>query len=226
MRERLGEEAWLIRRFAAARSATLLELVAAVAEAAPFRRMTTPGGRALSVEMTNCGPLGWISDRRGYRYVPADPATGRAWPEMPPLFLQLAGAAAGEAGFAGFAPDACLINRYSTGTRLSLHQDRDEARFDAPIVSVSLGRSATFVFGGRRRSDPVRRVVVDDGDVVVWGGVDRLRFHGVLPLKATGEEPSRPSGSEEAGGWLFPAPRQPAPGAGLHRINLTFRRAA
>lgn len=221
-RERIGDEAWWLRGFAGPSSASLLALVDAVASEAPFRRMTTPGGREMSVAMTNCGELGWISDRRGYRYVDTDPLTSCRWPPMPPAFRRLARHAAEAAGFPGFDPDACLVNRYVPGARLALHQDRDEARLDAPIVSVSLGRPAVFVFGGRLRRDPVRRMGLVDGDVVVWGGVDRLRYHGVLPLKPA---PAAVEGSDEETRPLFPTddPRD-APGAA--RINLTFRRAA
>jgi alkylated DNA repair protein (DNA oxidative demethylase) len=133
--------------------------------------------------MTNCGALGWISDRAGYRYAACDPQGGRPWPAMPDSFLELATSAAARAGFPGFVPDACLVNRYQPGARLSLHQDRDERDFSAPIVSVSLGLPAVFLFGGERRADRPLRVTLAHGDVVVWGGPSRLRFHGVLPLE-------------------------------------------
>jgi len=164
--------------------------------------MITPGGYPMSAAMTNCGSAGWVTDRSGYRYERKDPQSGRPWPPMPPLFLDLAAAAAARAGYAGFIPDSCLINRYAPGAKLSLHQDRDERAYDQPIVSVSLGLPATFLFGGLRRSDPPRRVPLRHGDVVVWGGPSRLFHHGVLPLK-DGEHPR----------------------LGRQRLNLTFRKA-
>jgi alkylated DNA repair protein (DNA oxidative demethylase) len=169
---------------------------------APFRHLVTPGGFRMSVAMTNAGPLGWVSDRRGYRYDPIDPDSGKPWPSMPSAFLQLAATAAAHAGFVGFVPDACLVNRYEAGARLSLHQDRDERDLGQPIVSVSLGIPAVFLFGGLQRSDRAQRVPLAHGDVVVWGGPARLRYHGVLALK--------PNHHESLGDC---------------RINLTFRRA-
>jgi alkylated DNA repair protein (DNA oxidative demethylase) len=177
----LGPGAVLLRGFAG--DEVLLDAVQKIAAAAPFRRMVTPGGYRMSVEMTNCGELGWVTDRSGYRYSPFDPQTGAPWPPMPSVFQQLASAAADAAGFAGFAPDACLVNRYLTGAKLSPHQDRDERDFSQPIVSVSLGAPATFQFGGPERSDKLRRIRLEHGDVVVWGGASRLAYHGVLPLK-------------------------------------------
>ncbi|BAC48228.1 alkylated DNA repair protein [Bradyrhizobium diazoefficiens USDA 110] len=167
----------------------------------PFRRMTTPGGYQMSVAMTNCGERGWITDHTGYRYDPVDPRTGVPWPAMPPAFRDLARRAAEQGGFTGFAPDACLVNRYEPGTRLSLHQDKDELDYAAPIVSVSLGLPATFLFGGMARSDKPRRFRLVHGDVVVWGGASRLAYHGVAPL-ADGEHAL----------------------LGRQRINLTFRK--
>jgi alkylated DNA repair protein (DNA oxidative demethylase) len=164
--------------------------------------MLTPGGRKMSVGMTSCGTVGWVSDREGYRYSAHDPVSGDPWPPMPDAFRDLATQAAERAGFAAFRPDACLINRYEPGTRLSLHQDKDEKDFDAPIVSVSLGLPATFLFGGAHRSDTTQRVRLVHGDVVVWGGPSRLRYHGVLPLE-DGDHPL----------------------LGRTRINLTFRKA-
>ena len=201
-REPLAEDAVLLRDFASAEAPDLLTAVEAIATAAPFRRMMTPGGRMMSVEMTNCGPLGWVSDRAGYRYAPRDLLSGAPWPDMPALFAGLATRAADAAGFAGFAPDACLINRYQPGAQMAPHQDRDERDLGAPIVSVSLGLPATFLFGGARRGDPARRVRLDSGDVVVWGGASRLAFHGVARL-AEGDHPL----------------------TGRCRINLTFRKA-
>ena len=196
---RLGDGIALLRGFAD--SAALMPWIERVAERAPFRHLVTPGGFRMSVAMTNCGRLGWVSDRRGYRYDPADPESGRLWPEMPEAFTTLARAAADRAGFPGFAPDACLMNRYAPGAKLSMHQDRDERDLRAPIVSVSLGLPAVFLWGGERRADRARRIPLQHGDIVVWGGPARLRHHGVLALK-DGEHPF----------------------AGAARINLTFRK--
>lgn len=182
--EPLGDGAVLLRGFALAEETLLLAALDAILAQAPWRHMTTPGGRRLSVAMTNAGALGWLSDRRGYRYEPNDPLSGQPWPAMPPAFQQLAAAAAAQAGFSGFEPDACLINRYTAGTRLGLHQDRDEHDFSQPIVSVSLGIPAVFLFGGEQRADRPLRVPLVHGDVVVWGGPARLRHHGIAPLKA------------------------------------------
>ena len=201
-RLQLGLQTWLLRGFAHCWMDALLAELRRIEAAAPFRHMFTPGGLRMSVAQTNCGPLGWISDRHGYRYSVTDPDTDQPWPPMPAAFRQLAEQAAAIAGFPGFQPDACLINRYLPGARLSLHQDKDERDFTAPIVSVSLGLPAVFQFGGARRADKPERVSLLDGDVLVWGGVDRLRYHGVLALK-DGQHPP----------------------LGAQRINLTFRRA-
>jgi alkylated DNA repair protein (DNA oxidative demethylase) len=201
-RETMAEAAVLLRGFARPNDTELIAALRAIAAQAPFRHMRTPGGYEMSVAMTNCGALGWVTDRSGYRYDAIDPQSGQYWPAMPPIFLELARKAADAAGFPGFAPDACLINRYAPGARMSLHQDRDEQNFDNPIVSVSLGLPAIFVFGGAKRSDRPNRHRLEHGDVVVWGGPSRLFFHGVAPL-ADGEH-----------ALLGPA-----------RINLTFRRA-
>ena len=198
----IGPGAVILAGRARADSAALLAAIETVTAAAPFRHMVTPGGFRMSVAMTNCGAAGWMSDRRGYRYAPDDPETGRPWPEMPAAFRALAIAAAREAGYPGFDPDACLVNCYTPGTRLSLHQDRNERDFGQPIVSVSLGLPATFQFGGAERTDPVTKHRLSHGDVVVWGGPSRLVFHGVLTLKA-GDHPE----------------------IGACRLNLTFRRA-
>lgn len=198
----LADGALLLPAYALAHEAALLEAVAQVIAAAPLRRMQTPGGLTMSVAMTNCGALGWVSDRRGYRYEPFDPLSGAPWPAMPAIFADLAREAAAAAGYAAFTPDACLVNGYEPGTRLSLHQDRDERDFSAPIVSVSLGLPAVFLFGGLKRSDRTQRVPLAHGDVVVWGGPARLRHHGVLPL-ADGRHAR----------------------LGARRINLTFRKA-
>jgi alkylated DNA repair protein (DNA oxidative demethylase) len=198
----LGPGAVVLRGMAASSAAALLAAVERVVQRAPLRFMTTPGGYRMSVAMTNCGEAGWVTDRSGYRYDAIDPLTGHPWPAMPPVFTDVACAAAATAGFSDFAPDACLINRYEPGARLSLHQDRNERDFSAPIVSVSLGLPAVFLFGGAQRSVRPRRVPLLHGDVVVWGGPARLNFHGVLPLK-------------EAQHSLL----------GSCRLNLTFRKA-
>lgn len=200
--EPLGPGAVVLRGFAKPVARQLLAAVEVVAAQAPFRHMITPGGFRMSVAMTNCGALGWVSDRDGYRYDAVDPRSGRAWPPMPAAFLRLAADAATRAGFAHFVPDACLINRYEPGAKLSLHQDRDERDFGAPIVSVSLGVPALFLFGGTKRSDGLARVALEHSDVVVWGGPARLRYHGVSAIKA-GRHPS----------------------LGERRINLTLRKA-
>ncbi|HEX4649795.1 MAG TPA: DNA oxidative demethylase AlkB [Steroidobacteraceae bacterium] len=199
--EPLSPGAAVLRAFARSSAAGLVEALEEVIKPSPFRRMTTPGGYRMSVAMTNCGDAGWVTDGSGYRYDAFDPTTGERWPAMPGIFRELAARGAAEAGFAGFVPDACLMSRYEPGARLSLHQDKDERDLESPIVSVSLGLPATFLFGGHRRGDRPRRVPLVHGDVVVWGGPARLRFHGVLPL-----EPGR----------------HPMLGAG--RINLSFRR--
>lgn len=179
----LAAQACVLHGFALDAADALLADIRMIEVRAPFRHLVTPGGHAMQVAMTNCGTCGWCSDRRGYRYDRFDPQSGHPWPALPPAFLQLAAHAAHEAGFDGYLPDACLINRYAPGTRLSLHQDRDEDDRVAPIVSVSLGLPATFLFGGFARGDKPVRVPLQHGDVVVWGGADRMRFHGVLPVK-------------------------------------------
>jgi alkylated DNA repair protein (DNA oxidative demethylase) len=186
--EMLCDGAVILRGFALAKEPLLLQAIDTIAAQAPFRHLITPGGFRMSVGMTNAGPLGWVSDRHGYRYDPIDPDSGKPWPAMPDVFLELAETAAARAGFSGFVPDACLINRYEPGTRLTLHQDRNERDFGQPIVSVSLGIPAVFQFGGMRRTDRALRVPLAHGDVVVWGGPARLRYHGVLPLKPNQHE--------------------------------------
>jgi alkylated DNA repair protein (DNA oxidative demethylase) len=202
-RECLAPGAVVLRGWATSDAITLLADIQCVVEQAPFRQMVTPGGFRMSAGMTNCGPLGWVSDCNGYRYDPVDPESGRHWPAMPASFVALAMRAAAQAGFEGFRPDVCLINRYEPGARLTLHQDRDERDFGQPIVSVSLGLPAVFLFGGLKRSDRTRRVPLAHGDVAVWGGPARLRYHGVMSVQV-GEHPL----------------------TGPYRINLTFRRAA
>ena len=179
----LGEGARVLKGFVLAESRALLAEIARIEAAAPFRHLVTPGGHIMSVAMTNAGPAGWVSDRRGYRYEATDPQTGLPWPPMPPLFLDIAARAADAVGFEGFAPDACLINRYAPGARLTLHQDRDEKNLRQPIVSVSLGLPATFLWGHETRGGKLRRVPLVHGDVVVWGGPSRMVFHGVDVLK-------------------------------------------
>jgi DNA oxidative demethylase len=200
--ELMAEGAVLLRGFAKPVEADLIADLREIVEQAPFRHMVTPGGHRMSVAMTNCGGVGWVTDRSGYRYAADDPETGKPWPPMPPSFRGLAEQAADQAGFGGFSPDACLINRYQPGARMSLHQDKDEGDFGAPIVSVSLGLPAVFLFGGLKRSDKPRRFRLQHGDTAVWGGPARLAFHGVAPL-AVGDHAV----------------------LGRQRINLTFRKA-
>lgn len=201
-RETIAAGAVLLRGFARPAETGLIAGIGEIAAQAPFRHMVTPGGHEMSVAMTNCGSAGWVTDRSGYRYDGVDPESRAPWPAMPASFGALAGQAAAAAGFGGFVPDACLINRYQPGARMSLHQDKDEDDFAAPIVSVSLGLPAIFLFGGLRRSDKPRRHRLEHGDIVVWGGPSRLFFHGVAPL-ADGEHAL----------------------LGRQRINLTFRKA-
>jgi DNA oxidative demethylase len=198
----LGPGTVLIRALAAEPAPALLDGVRCVLQQAPLRHMTTPGGFRMSVAMSNCGKLGWISDTTGYRYDPIDPDRAAPWPPMPAEFRDLASRAAALAGFEEFEPDACLVNRYEPGARLTLHQDRNERDLRQPIVSVSLGLPAVFLLGGGRRADAVARIPLHHGDVVVWGGPDRLRYHGVRALK---------DGEHRL--------------TGRCRINLTFRRA-
>ncbi len=198
----LAPGAFFLRGFALPHEQNLLAALKTVIAEAPLRNMMTRGGYKMSVAMTNCGDVGWVSDRTGYRYDPRDPDSGRRWPKMSPSFLRLATSAAVEAGYKSFTPDACLLNQYEAGTKLSLHQDKDEKDFQQPIVSVSLGIPATFLFGGESRGDPTQRLRLHHGDVVVWGGPARLRYHGVAPLKEADH-----------------------PLLGKRRINLTFRKA-
>jgi alkylated DNA repair protein (DNA oxidative demethylase) len=198
----LCEGAAVLRGFALPFERAIGDAVRAVAAAAPFRHMQTPGGYTMSVAMTNCGAYGWVSDARGYRYSPTDPESGSPWPAMPSVFAELAAGAAAALGFSGFVPDACLVNRYAPDARLTLHQDKDERDFRAPIVSASLGVPAVFLFGGLKRKDRPQRVPLEHGDVVVWGGPARMRYHGVAKLEASSHS--------------F---------AGDARINLTLRRA-
>lgn len=201
-RQTLGPQACVLRGLALPREQALVAAIETVERVAPFRHMVTPGGFTMSVALTNCGDLGWTTDASGYRYTHVDPLTGQPWPAMPEVFRQLAREAAQAAGFHDFEPDACLLNRYLPGARMSLHQDKNERDLTQPIVSVSLGIPATFLFGGMRRKDAAARVPLIHGDVVVWGGVDRMRYHGIVPLKES-EHPL----------------------LGAQRINFTFRKA-
>ena len=201
-KEWIGSSSVVLRGFALTCESALHTVLDKVVTQSPFRHMITPGGFIMSVAMTNCGTYGWVSDRSSYRYDARDPLTGKHWPEMPESFLQLAKDAAATAGFKNFVSDVCLVNRYEPGAKLSLHQDKDELDFNQPIVSVSLGVPAIFLFGGLKRKDKPTRIPLVHGDVVVWGGPDRLRYHGVMPLKKN---------------WY--------PFAGNRRINLTFRKA-
>jgi alkylated DNA repair protein (DNA oxidative demethylase) len=198
----LAPGAAVLRGLARRHAQVLVAGVEAVSQVAPFRHLVTPGGFTMSVAMTNCGALGWVSDITGYRYTAQDPLSGQPWPAMPVEFLALARDAATQVGFPDFMPDACLVNRYVPGARLTLHQDMNERGLVAPIVSVSLGIPAVFQFGGLKRSDKAQRIALEHGDVVVWGGPSRMRYHGVLPLKPASH-----------------------PLTGELRINLTFRQA-
>lgn len=198
--EQIGPGAALLRGFALDGAQGLMQAVQQIILAAPLRHLVVPGGHTMSVAMSNCGALGWVSSRSGYRYSATDPLSGQPWPAMPHGFRVLAARAAAEAGYEHFKPDACLVNRYEPGARLSLHQDRDEGDLSAPIVSVSLGLPAVFMFGSTRRADRPQRLRLLHGDVAVWGGPSRLAYHGVAPL-ADGEHA----------------------GLGRQRINLTFR---
>lgn len=200
--ERIGAQAFVLRGFALPWVKALLSALDTVLQQSPFRHMQTPGGFTMSARLSSCGDLGWTSDGHGYRYSPVDPVSATPWPHMPEAFFDIAAGAANAAGFAGFVPDAGLINTYSPGAKMSLHQDKNERSYDAPIVSISLGLPAVFQFGGFQRSDPAQRISLFHGDVVVWGGVDRLRFHGVLPIKP-GNHPE----------------------LGEQRINITLRKA-
>ena len=200
--EKISDNVMVLRKFALQSEKEIFAGIQQVSAQSDFRHLITPGGFRMSVGMTNCGAYGWVSDRKGYRYQGVDPLSGVAWPPIPECFLKLAIGAASEAGFKNFIPDACLLNRYEPGTKMTLHQDKDEKDFGAPIVSVSLGLPAVFLFGGLNRTDKTRRIPLGHGDVVVWGRKERLAYHGVLPLK-------------DGYHYLF----------GRYRFNLTFRKA-
>jgi alkylated DNA repair protein (DNA oxidative demethylase) len=200
--EQIGACSWVLRSFATPEIDRLMTALESILTRAPFRHMKTPGGFTMSAALSSCGSYGWMTDRSGYSYSATDPQTGLPWPAIPPVFMALAQRAALACGFPGFVPDACLINRYIPGAKMSLHQDKDEKHYEWPVVSVSLGLPAIFLFGGHQRSDKTQRISLLHGDVVVWGGEDRLRFHGVLPIKP---------GSHSL--------------LGEQRINFTFRRA-
>lgn len=198
----LSEGAVLFKGALLAEERALLQEIGRISAQRPFRQRLTPGGRPMSVAMTGCGDYVWVTDAAGYRYSPVEPESGLPWPDMPEHWLQLAQKLAAQAGFSGFMPDSCLINRYRPGTGMGLHQDRDEADFRAPIVSFSLGAPVLFRWGGLNRQDPAQDILLEHGDVLVWGGSDRLRFHGVKKLK-----------------------RFQHPLTGDCRYNLTFRQA-
>ena len=199
----IAEGAMLLRRFALTNEVHLLNDLKSIIAKSPLCHMVTAGGFTMSVAMTNCGKLGWVSDKKGYRYDALNPSTGAPWQAMPMSFMQLATQAAAVAGFANFVPDACLINQYQPAARMSLHQDKDEQDFTQPIVSVSLGCAATFLFGGLKRSDKPTKILLQHGDVVIWGGKSRLNYHGIMPVQANNHE-----------------------AFGAYRYNLTFRKAA
>ena len=201
-REQIGEQSCVLRGYALPWLERVLPELRAVLVQSPFRHMVTPGGFTMSAALSSCGALGWTTSPQGYRYSSLDPERQQPWPSMPPVLRELAINAASAAGFDGFAPDACLINRYVPGARMSLHQDKNERDYNAPVVSLSLGLPAVFLFGGHQRSDKTQKISLFHGDVAVWGGVDRLRFHGVLPIKEGAH-----------------------PRMGPQRINLTFRTA-
>ena len=199
----MTKDVYLLGEFALNNSEHLLLAdLQAVINQAPLRNMMTPMGFAMSAAMTNCGELGWVADQQGYRYDTLDPNTGKPWPHMPASFLQLAQTAATDCGYTDFVPDACLINQYKIGASMGLHQDKNEQDFSQPIVSVSLGIPATFLFGGLRRSDKPLKIPLNHGDVVVWGADARLKFHGIMPLKPNNHA-----------------------ALGAYRYNLTFRKA-
>lgn len=198
----ITQDVYLLKQFLINDAPALLSAIDTVCIEAPPRKMQTPGGYQMSAAITNCGQFGWVTDKHGYRYSEQDPLTGKAWPAMPPLFQLLANRAAKMAGFEDFRPDACLINQYSPGAKMGLHQDKDEMDLAQPIVSFSLGLPVVFQFGGAKRADSRQNILLSHGDAIVWGRQKRLNYHGVLTLK-DGKHPL----------------------TGSRRINLTFRRA-
>ena len=209
--EEILPDVWLLKSYALATEAEIVQDLERVISQAPLRQMMTPMGFAMSAAMTNCGPLGWLSDRKGYRYDAIDPTSGKTWPAMPDSFLALATQAASAAGFSDFVPDACLINQYRVGASMGLHQDKNEVDFEQPIVSVSLGLPAVFLFGGLLRSDKPHKVALAHGDVLVWGVQSRLNFHGIRPVKASLNGALNTHLSQYLN---------------LHRVNLTLRKTA
>ena len=209
--EEILPDVWLLKSIALANEAAIVQDLERVILQAPLRHMMTPMGFAMSAAMTNCGPLGWVSDRKGYRYDAIDPISGKPWPAMPESFLALATQAATAAGFTDFVPDACLINQYKIGASMGLHQDKNEVDFNQPIVSVSLGLPAVFLFGGLLRSDKPHKVALAHGDVLVWGGQSRVNFHGIRPVKASLNGALNTHLSQYLN---------------HHRVNLTLRKAA
>lgn len=200
-RHEIAEDAYLLPGYATSQAIELCSAIDTVLLQSPLRHYQTRMG-LMSVGMSCCGALGWVADTRGYRYSALDPNNGQPWPGLPDSIRNLAQSAASDCGFDGFEPDACLINEYQLGAKMGLHQDRDERDMRWPIVSISLGMTAQFQFGGATRRAPVHRFDLVHGDVLVWGGRTRLNFHGVAPLDGS-----------------------PHPLLGARRWNLTLRRA-
>ncbi len=183
-------------------ASSLLEEIRTISGANPFRQRKTPGGQLMSAAMTNCGAWGWVTDADGYRYSDIEPETGRTWLPIPAVWIQWVNLFCQRAGLGTFNPDACLINRYAPGAGMGLHQDKDEKDLAIPIVSFSLGAPVLFRWGGLNRQEPVSEFLLEHGDVLVWGGADRMRFHGVKKLR-----------------------RYQHPLTGHYRYNLTFRQS-
>jgi DNA oxidative demethylase len=198
----VDKDAYYLSGYALTNEKALIIDLHEVLSQASLRQMMTKMGFYTSAAMTNCGQLGWVSDRKGYRYEALNPLTGKSWPAMPVSFFQLAQNAALEAGFSDFKPDACLINQYKVGASMGLHQDKNELDFTQPILSVSLGIPAIFKFGGLSRSDKPIKIRLTHGDIVVWGGDARLNYHGIIPLQPNNHAVLGP-----------------------YRYNLTFRKA-
>jgi alkylated DNA repair protein (DNA oxidative demethylase) len=208
-------DVWLLKNYVALNETSILQDLASVIKQAPLRNMLTPMGFAMSAAMTNCGDLGWLSDRKGYRYDAINPINNLAWPKMPESFLALAKQAATLAGFSDFLPDACLINQYKIGASMGLHQDKNEMDFTQPIVSVSLGLPAIFLFGGAQRRDKPLKVPLQHGDVLVWGNKARLNFHGILAVKSNQNSNLNSVAHTDLNHAYL----------NQHRVNLTFRKA-